>query len=330
MFFNFFFKTKNGSFEINELVSNFQKIININPKSTFLSLFFESVNQNYNLLLLPLLLWIKKNKLNKKSLFSSLVLFNPILTSYFSASWLYYIYYFSILILLILILRENFLSNDIWKLFSFLIFSSLFSAFSQVYPEINQIFMFINFTIPAILGLYLLISYLPSNFFWISILIIYSFYYILLNYQENKYRSIPLILTEDIKNLVDKKEKEKSSDLVIYGIFNSKSTYQFFNQFYSGEEVFWASDRFIPTPVILPTFSKLNRKNSDFLKWNFPVFHFFQKEKRNFTAGEFAEAQKISLVVVPKADSSLFNSENFLYRRVISLGKNREELLFFK
>jgi hypothetical protein len=83
-------------------------------------------------------------------------------------------------------------------------------------------------------------------------------------------------------------------------------TYQFLNQFLTGEELTMIDDRLIPTPVNIPSLSKSNPKGSGKLKEFFPVFVFSRENKTVDVTRDFILKCKINCVVVPVSDLSRF------------------------
>ena len=73
-------------------------------------------------------------------------------------------------------------------------------------------------------------------------------------------------------------QKQSPDKMAAIGVYDSKMTLQFLNQFLTGEEIAQVDDRFLPTPVSLPVLGNQNKENSKAIRQLIPICNFAEQQ----------------------------------------------------
>lgn len=300
---------RQGSIDMNEISENFHQFWALGPMHFLFFGIGEVMNQCYNLFLIPLILVIVYRKNWTEQLFASLFILYPIFNSLLLESLIYKVFIVALMADFGWILFASLKKERWFYLLSIFGITILASRFSLVFPEFNQAFMFINFTFPLVIVMHILCR-LQLKPLWIHLgLGLVLIVNVIQNYEENSFRPTRIAINgPEMTKIKNWTEGPKSAQLSIIGIFNSKMTLQFLNQFLKGEEISLANDRFFPTPVSIPQLGSQNPLNSNPIRKLIPICNFADGQKQANPSLEFIEQSQIKLVVVNDYDSVNFAS----------------------
>jgi len=305
--FSIFMQTRPGILNLDEVRGNVQTYLKMGPVHFVFFSIGEVMNQFYNLFLLPLILVLIFRKNWAGRFFSILFLSYPFLNS-FLADTLPYKGFIVALVVSFLVLVYQIRQSE--RLFFFVVIFGLavfFSRFSLVFPELNQAFMFITFIFPLVIALQLYGRLYPKGMaFWLGLSAL-AIVNLGLNFKENRVRaSYASTDPAYFQKIKDWTQKLKPDGIAAIGVYDSKMTLQFLNQFLTGEEIAQIDDRFVPTPVSLPVLGNQNKENSKAIRKLIPVCNFAGKQTQDDISRSFIEKYGVKIVVVQDADLERF------------------------
>jgi hypothetical protein len=300
-------QTRPGMLNLDEVVANVLRYLNMGPIHFVFFSIGEVMNQYYNLFLLPLILILILRKNWAERSFSILFLTYPILNSFWVDSLLYKGFIVALVFSFLFLLFRNRQKERLFFLVFIFGATVFFSRFSLVFPELNQAFMFITFIFPLLIALQLYCQLpLQQPLFWVGFSA-FALVNLGLNYKENRVR----VTYPSHDPAYFQKIKKWTQSLNPYGIFpvgvfDSKMTLQFLNQFLTGEEIAQLDDRFLPTPVSVPTLRAQNQENSKGIRQLIPICNFVESHSTTDSTGDFLQKFGIKLVVVKDYDLNRF------------------------
>ncbi len=284
-------------------------------KKIFFNTLGETFNTYYFIWILPIIFIIIIEKRLIYRIISFLFIIFPLYEISDKNNILSKIYLISIITFSLILISNN-IKKKIFIFLYVITFSCFFlTAFSHVYIDFNQFFMFINFTFPFLLSCFLLIKYSNNSIKFTSIFIILIPINIFLNFKESQIRSVNLSEKSENDTINNFIEKESRNKLDYIGIIDYNMTFQFNNQFWEGEEWFIRNDKWIPTPASSPKFGKGYRKNSEYLKDLFPVCKFSELYKPKDTSAAFIQKYQLPILIVKTKDLGAAASAISLYSK---------------
>ena len=256
------FSARKTAFSVDEVLQSLQASVSKSPVQVFFSYLGGTVNQHYNLLFFPLILVAVYRKKWVERLMALSILLYPICEGQLMGTIFYKLYLgflLGSLAWVVVVNRKNL--EFIYLIFSFFCVLA-FSEFAHLLPEANQAFMFVMFTFPMVLALYTVVK-LGQSHPWVCVAAgLLLGMNVLLNYQESRFRAIQLGGSGYQQKVSEWVANQHPKNLSLIGIYDSKMTLQFMNQFMKGEEISLANDRFVPTPVSIPVLGSKNPENS--------------------------------------------------------------------
>ncbi len=314
--------------DIDDLLRQIHIVLGNGVKKLVLVSSGEIFNSYFFLWIIPFFLILFFEKRFYFRLLAFIFISFPFVDYYFNKFFVFKLFLVLIFGLNLFILFKHYRSKIFCFFYIVIISSVFFSTFSHIYPEFNQVFLFVNFSFPFLFSAFLFYRYSGENIYFLSFYISLILLNVYENYNESKFRSVSLssgIMNDNISKFTNTFHKD---NLSFMGIFNRDMTYQFNNQFWEGEEWFIINDRFIPTPASPLKFGTSYRKNSEHLKELFPISKFSEKYKPKDTTLAFIQKYKIPILVVRNKDLQSATNVISLYKKSIT-NNGKEYSVFY-
>lgn len=322
-------KTRPGLMHVDEVWANILRYLNLGPMHFIFFTIGEIMNQWYNLFLLPLILVLFKGKRPAERFFSALFVLYPIFNTYLVETLIYKGFIIALLGAFGYLFYSKRSNERLFYLVLIFGLAVFFSRFSLIFPELNQAFMFITFIFPLLLVVHLLSKISFGQLSWwvgFSALAVVN---LGLNFKENRVRiSFPSTEKGYFQKIQTWTKQIPNEGISPIGVFDSKMTFQFLNQFLTGEEIAQTNDRFLPTPISTPKLGKQNVENSKGIEALIPICNFVKQPLMADTTEAFLKTFSIKMVVVPDYDFQRFQPYCGLFQDSLTSDNGRYRIYF--